>query len=85
METFTLVVLLWAASGEPWSWDYGETRTPGLGLDECKVAAKLVVPPQGRAWCFVEGRPAPVWSRPPGVKPLGPCATCGETLGRKPA
>jgi len=56
METFTLVVILWLAPDEPWGWGYREARTPGLGLDECMAAAKLVKPPQGRARCYLEGR-----------------------------
>jgi hypothetical protein len=84
METFTLVVYL-GLVGEPWSWDYREARTPGLSEGSCKAAARLVQPPQGRAWCFIEGRPEPVWSRPPSVEPPGPCAACGEIPGRKPA
>jgi hypothetical protein len=59
METFTLVVWLWLADDEPWGWGYREARTPGLGLDECMAAAKLVKPPQGRARCYLEGRPEP--------------------------
>jgi len=44
METFTLVVWLWLAPDEPWGWGYREARTLGLGLDECKAAAKLMKP-----------------------------------------
>jgi hypothetical protein len=84
METFVLVVRLWLI-GEPWSWDYREARTPGLGWDECVAAAKLVQPPMGRAYCFLEGAPAPTWTRPPDANPPGPCASCGATPGRKPA
>jgi hypothetical protein len=59
METFTLVVFLWLAPGEPCSWDHREASTPGLGEGECEAAAKLVAPRQGHAWCFIEGRPEP--------------------------
>jgi hypothetical protein len=44
------------AAASEWSRDYREARTPGLGLDECMAAAKLVKPPQGRARCYLEGR-----------------------------
>ena len=84
METFTLVVYL-RLVGEPWSWDYRQARTPGLGRDECVAAAKLVQPPQGRAYCFLEGAPAPRWTRPPSAEPPGPCAACGVAPGRRPA
>jgi hypothetical protein len=86
METFTLVVYLWLLD-VPWSeWrDYHEARTPGLGLEECKAAAKLVRPPQGRAHCLLEGAPEPRWTRPPDANPPGPCAACVEIKGPKPA
>ena len=87
METFTLVVYLWLLD-VPWSqWrDYREARTPGLGLEECKAAARLVQPPQGRAYCVVEGRPEPVWTkRPPGIERAPICANCGAIPGRRPA
>jgi hypothetical protein len=60
MDTFTLVVILWLAPDEPWGWGDREARTPGLGLAECMAAAKLVKPPQGRARCYIEGRPEPI-------------------------
>jgi hypothetical protein len=64
MDTFTLVVILWLAPDEPWGWGDREARTPGLGLAECMAAAKLVKPPQGRARCYLEGRPDPAWTTP---------------------
>src|SRR5689334_3342186 len=49
MDTFTLVVSLWLLDA---SWDTpGTARTPGLGWEECRAAAKLVARPQGSAWC----------------------------------
>jgi hypothetical protein len=56
METFTLLVWLGLAHDEPWGWGYREARTPGLD-GRIKAVAKLVKPPQGRAHCFLEGRP----------------------------
>jgi hypothetical protein len=44
------VVFLWLQPGEDWTWDFRKARTPGLSEGECKGAAKLVRPPQGRAY-----------------------------------
>jgi hypothetical protein len=83
METFTLVVWLWLTD-VPFSQSLREARTPGLSEDECKAAAKLVAAPQGRAWCEIEGRPAPAWSPRP-HRSQYECAECGGIKGRKPA
>lgn len=83
METFTLVVWLWLVPGERFDSEFRKASTPGLSLEECKAAAKLVLPPQGRADCFLEGRPEPVWSRP--RKPTIECAACGAIPGYNPS
>src|SRR5262245_51256779 len=76
METYTLLVRLWLLPGERLN-EFHEAPTPGLGEDECKAAAKLVQPPQGRAWCFLEGRPEPVWSTAPSYPSrTRECADC---------
>lgn len=86
METFTVTLVVWLSFANP---DFGdgfhEARTPGLTEEVCKAAAKLVQRPQGSAHCVVEGRPEPVWTRPPDLNPPGPCAACGVTPGRRPA
>ncbi len=61
-KPFTLVVWLWLMDA-PFGTSR-EARTPGLSEDECKAAAKLVQPPQGRAHCVLEGRPEPAWTPP---------------------
>jgi len=84
METFTLVILLWLTDVPFSPQSLREERTPGLSEDECKATAKLVQPPQVRAWCEVEGRPAPAWSPVP-QRYYYECAACGmQDQTRKP-
>jgi hypothetical protein len=84
METFVLVVRLWLV-GEPWSWDYREARTPGLGLEEMQSRGATGAATDGADHCFLEGAPAPAWTRPPDANPPGACAACGVIPGRRPA
>jgi len=86
METFVLVAWFWLMG--PSDWDVANMRVPGLSEAECKVRAKEFAaarPRIGGAYCAIEGRPEPVWTRPPDNNPPGPCAACGATPGRKPA
>jgi hypothetical protein len=86
METFVVTLVVWLSFANP---DFGdgfrEARMPGLTEEACKAAAKLVQRPQGSAWCVVEGRPEPVWTkRSPGIERAPICANCGAIPGRRP-
>jgi hypothetical protein len=70
--TVTLVVLGFLAGIGPWQ----ELRHPGMSEAQCKALVKEIERPLVRAYCFVEGRPEPVWSSPPRVDPAPVCADC---------
>jgi hypothetical protein len=72
METFTLVVWLWAGMARH------ETQRPGLSEIECKLQAAEVQKPR-RAVCVLD-RTSPTV---PYYRPDDRCAHCGATKGRK--
>ena len=63
METFVLIAFIWVGGGT----GFQKVRTPDLLELQCRLMAMQIdrVRPGHRAWCEIQGRPEPVWSKSP--------------------
>jgi hypothetical protein len=84
MEIFVFVAFNWTGQAGTW---FTEVRTPDLPELQCKLMKMQIDHAGGRAWCEIQGRREPVWTRPPRIDPAPVCAACRtiKERGRAPA